>query len=143
MDDELAPGLRHEFGFRVPEDKVVAALFPESDEFAVMPPVLATGFLVGFVEWACIRAVRPFLDWPREQTVGTFVELSHEAPTPPGLVVTATVGLTEVDGRRLRFAVEVTDGPDLVCRGHHERMVIDTDRFNARVSAKAARYRTP
>lgn len=28
------------------------------------------------------------LDWPREQTVGTHIRLSDEAPIPRGLVVT-------------------------------------------------------
>lgn len=37
----------------------VAALYPESAEFVAMPEVFATGFLVGFLEWACIKAINP------------------------------------------------------------------------------------
>jgi len=97
--------------------KTVPALYPESPEFVAMPEVFATGFLVGFLEWACIRAINPHLDWPREQTVGTHIDVSHEAATPPGLEVTARVELIEVDGRRLVFAVEADDGVDLISRG--------------------------
>lgn len=104
-----------------------------------MPEVFATGFLVGFLEWACIRAVNPHLDWPREQTVGTHIDISHEAATPPGLTVTASVELIAVEGRKLVFAVEAHDGLDVISRGRHERFVIDRAKFDARVGAK----RTP
>ena len=29
----------------------------------------ACGYLVGLVEWVCIQAINPHIDWPREQTV--------------------------------------------------------------------------
>ncbi|MEV1177600.1 thioesterase family protein [Nonomuraea sp. NPDC049784] len=135
---ELKAGLEHTFRFRVPESKIVAALYPESPEFAVMPPVFATGFLVGLIEWTCIQAVVPYLDWPREQTVGTHVDLSHAAPTPPGLEVTCRVRLTEVEGRRLRFEVTADDGHDVISTGTHERAVIDAARFTGRAHSKGA-----
>ncbi|WP_165964405.1 hypothetical protein [Actinomadura sp. KC216] len=47
-----------------------------------MPPVFATGFLVGLLEWACVQAVRPYLDWPRGQTVGTFVQVTTRPRRP-------------------------------------------------------------
>ncbi|HBU30471.1 MAG: thioesterase [Thiobacillus sp. GWE1_62_9] len=137
MKDSLKPGIRHRHAFVIPASKTVPALYPEAPEFAAMPEVLATGFLVGFLEWACIRAVNPHLDWPREQTVGTHIDVSHEAPTPPGLEVTATIELVEVDGRRLMFAVEAHDGVDTIAKGRHERFVIDREKFDARVDKKA------
>jgi fluoroacetyl-CoA thioesterase len=141
MKETLRPGLRHELSYRVPVHKTVPALYPESPEFQAMPEVFATGFLVGLVEWTCIQALLPYLDWPREQSVGTRVELSHTAPTPPGMTVTATVTLREVEGRRLVFDVEARDGVELVCQGRHERVVIDAGRFAKRVAEKAARAR--
>jgi len=134
--------LAFEFQFLVPENKTVPHLFPESAEFRVMPKVLATGFLVGLFEWACIRAVNPYLDWPREQTVGVDVKLSHTAPTPPGLTVTVKGRLEKAEGRRLGFYLEAHDGLDLISRGYHERFVIDAARFNANASEKAVRART-
>jgi len=136
MKSTLIPGIRYQHRFVVPSSKTVPALYPESPEFVAMPEVFATGFLVGFLEWACIKAINPHLDWPQEQTLGTHIDVSHEAATPPGLEVTATVELIEVDGRRLVFAVEAHDGVDLISRGRHERFVINREKFDARIGAK-------
>jgi fluoroacetyl-CoA thioesterase len=136
MKGTLRPGIRYRHEYTVPDAKTVPALYPESPEFQEMPEVFATGFLVGLLEWACIRALHPHLDWPAEQTVGTRVDISHEAATPPGLTVTATVELVEVDGKRLVFDVEAHDGVDLIARGRHERFVIDRGKFDARLLKK-------
>jgi fluoroacetyl-CoA thioesterase len=141
MKESLKPGIEHEFRYRVPESKTVPVLYPESPEFQEMPRVFATGFLVGLVEWACIRAVNPHLDWPREMTVGTHVNLSHEAATPAGMEVRVQVRLTEVDGRKLTFAVEADDGVQVISHGTHQRFVIDAERFNERMRHKAASAR--
>ena len=136
MKNTLKPGIKSEHRFVVTESKLVPALYPEADEFQVMPDVFATGFLVGFLEWACLNSVIPHLDWPREQTVGTHVNFSHEAATPAGMEVIAKVKLVEVDGRRLRFEVEAFDEAGLISRGTHERFVIDKDRFDAALTKK-------
>lgn len=136
MKSTLKTGIRYEHAFTVPSSKTVPELYPESPEFIEMPEVFATGFLVGFLEWACIMALKPHLDWPAEQTVGTHVDISHEAATPPGLTVTATVELVEVDGKRLVFDVAAHDGVDRIARGRHERFVIDRGKFDARLEKK-------
>jgi fluoroacetyl-CoA thioesterase len=132
----LTPGIRYEHKFVVPTSKTVPALYPESQEFVAMPEVFATGFLVGFLEWACIKAINPHLDWPKEQTVGTHINVSHEAATPPGLEVTATVELVDVDGRKLVFSVEAHDEVELISKGQHERFVINREIFDARLIEK-------
>ena len=99
MKDSLKPGIRYEHRFELTPLKMVPALYPEAEEFVAMPEVFATGFLVGFLEWACIRAINPHIDWPREQTVGTHIDVSHLAATPSGLAVTATVELIVVEGK--------------------------------------------
>ncbi len=136
MKPSLQPGLTYEFRFTVGESKTVPHLYPESTLFQQMPHVLATGYLVGLMEWACIEAVTPHLDWPREQTLGTHVNFSHVAATPPGLAVTVTVRLDAVEGRKLRFTVSAHDGVETISEGTHERHVIDVERFNAKVAAK-------
>ena len=137
MRESLKPGLRHQFTYRVPADKTVPRLFPEASEFQQMPQVFASGLLVGLIEWTCIQAVNPHLDWPREQTVGTHVDLSHEAATPPGCEVRVEVELLEVDGRRLVFRAEAHDDAARICRGRHERFVVDAERFEARLASRA------
>lgn len=136
MNDSLKPGLSFEFKFRVPENKTVPYLYPESPEFQAMPRVLATGFMIGLFEWACIQAVNPHLDWPREQTVGVEVRLSHVAATPPGLTVTVRGRLEKIEGRKLSFSLVADDGIDKISEGTHERYVIDAERFVAKARAK-------
>jgi len=137
MKPTLAPGLTHELRFVVPVTKTVPHLYPESPEFAAMPEVLATGFTVGLVEWACIRAIAPHLD-EGELSLGVHVDLSHSAATPPGMEVIARVRLDEVEGRALVFSVEAEDERERICAGTHRRFVVDRARFEAGVSRKAA-----
>ena len=137
MKDTLKPGLSHTFQFRFPANETVPHLYPESDLFRDMPEVLATGFMVGLMEWACVDALRPYLDWPAEQTLGTHVSFSHEAATLPGMTVTVKVRLTQVDGRKLRFEVEADDGVDIISRGSHERCLIDAVRFREKIAKKS------
>lgn len=139
MKDSLKPGICYEHTFIVPESKTVPALYPEAPEFMAMPDVFATGFLVGFLEWTCIKAINPHIDWPVEQTLGTHINISHAAATPPGLAVTAKVELLEVDGRRLLFAVEAHDAVQLISRGQHERFIIKRDKFDEKMAEKAKR----
>ena len=136
MKETLKPGLESEFKFRITDGKTVPALYPESSEFQAMPRVFATGFMVGFVEWACIKAVNPYLDWPEEQTVGTHINVSHTAATPSGIEVTAYVKLLQVDGRRLLFEIEARDEVEVIGKGTHERFVIDKKRFDEKMGRK-------
>ena len=136
MKETLQSGIRYEHKFIVPDSKTVPALYPESEEFVAMPEVFATGFLVGFLEWSCIKAINPHLDWPAEQTVGIHIDVSHEAATPPGFEVTAIVELIAVEGKKLIFTVEAHDGVDRIAQGRHERFVINKAKFDARLGMK-------
>lgn len=137
MKSTLQPGLTYQFPFKVPPSKTVPHLYPEAEAFQQMPQVLATGFLVGLMEWACIEALRPHLDWPREQSLGTLVNFSHLAATPPGLTITVDVRLDKVEGRTLTFFLTAHDGVDKIAEGTHERVVIDAANFNAKVAEKS------
>ena len=126
----LRAGLKGEHGMMVAKSHLVPALYPELETFQIMPPVFATGFLVGFIEWACVETLGPHLD-DHEQSLGTQIDISHEAATPAGQRVTAFVECVGVEGRRLSWAVEVHDENNLISRGRHERFVIDRERFMA------------
>ncbi|HEX4780001.1 MAG TPA: thioesterase family protein [Usitatibacter sp.] len=139
MRETLRPGLEGTFRYRVPESKTVPRIYEEAADFQLMPAVLATGYLVALVEWACIELVKPHLDWPREQTLGTRVDLSHVAATPPGLTVEVRTRLESVDGRKLAFHVSANDGVDLICEGRHERHAIAADKFAAKIEEKRRR----
>jgi fluoroacetyl-CoA thioesterase len=139
MKDSLRPGLTHTHRFRIPESKTVPYLYPESAMFREMPAVLATGFMVGLLEWACVELLRPHLDWPREQSLGTHVDFSHLAATLPGMTVSVDVKLDEVDGRRLVFSIVAHDGIDKISEGRHERFIIDAERFRSKLAQKAGK----
>jgi fluoroacetyl-CoA thioesterase len=131
----LQPGLTTSLEYRVPMERTAPHLLPESAAFAALPRVLATGHLVGIVEWACMCAVNGHLE-AGEQTLGIHVDLSHVAPTPPGGVLAVHVELAQVTDRQLTFAVEATDEVAVVCRGVHRRAVIDRDRFERRLATR-------
>jgi fluoroacetyl-CoA thioesterase len=141
MKDSLQAGLTYQFKVTVSVTKTVPHLYTESALFRQMPEVLATGYLVGLLEWACIEAIKPHLDWPREQSLGTHVNFSHIAATPPGMTITVNVRLDKVEGRKLTFTLSAHDGVDKISEGTHIRHVIDVDRFNAKLSAKAKKLK--
>ena len=139
--DTLKPGIEYTHKFTIPPTKTVPALYPESEEFLSMPEVFATGFMIGLIEWTCIKAINPYLDWPREQTVGIHIDVSHIAATPPGLEVTTKVKLIEVNGRKLVFEVEAHDGVDLITQGKHDRFIINKEKFDAKMKEKEHSHR--
>src|SRR5262245_29659615 len=102
------PGTTHMQTLMVDDTLVVPAVSEHFTGFRDMPPVFATAFMVGFIEWACIEAIRPFIE-PGEHTVGTHVNVSHSAATPVGMAVTAFVELVAVEGRKLSFRVTCRD----------------------------------
>lgn len=138
MKDTLYVGLTHQHHFCLSDAKMVPALYPESSSFQAMPAVFATGFMVGFLEWACIEAIKPHLDWPNEQSLGTAINVTHDAATPSGFTVTANVKVIEIDGRRIRFEIEAHDGVDCIAKGTHERFVIDKAKFDQKIARKRA-----
>ena len=89
MKPDLRPGIRYQHRFRVPDSKTVPALYPESPEFLAMPEVFATGFLVGLLEWACIRAINPYLV-EGKKTGG--LEIAEQCASDPPDWVSASVG---------------------------------------------------
>jgi fluoroacetyl-CoA thioesterase len=136
MKETLKVGIKYQHKFTVPKSKTVPNLYPESEEFKIMPEVFATGYLVGFLEWACILAIKPHLDWPSEQSVGTHINVSHQAATPVGLEVIANVELVKIEGKKLTFNVEARDTVDIISKGVHERFIINKEKFISKVNEK-------
>ena len=139
MNPSFQPGLRFDWRYTVPARATVPQLYHDTLFCHDMPDVLATGYLVGMMELACLNGMRDYLDWPREQSLGTMVNFQHLAPTPPGMDVRIEVNVLEVDGRRVCFQVDAWDAFDKICTGTHERHVIDTARFNDRLAQKIAK----
>ena len=138
MSPDLQAGHRFEWQYTVPARATVPQLYADTAFCRDMPEVLATGYMVGMMELACLHGMMPFVDWPREQSLGTQVNFAHVAPTPPGVTLSIRGEVLEVAGRRVRFKVEAWDQADKVCEGTHERMLIDVERFHAKLARKSA-----
>ncbi|WP_183094471.1 thioesterase family protein [Nocardioides stalactiti] len=101
-------------------------------------PVLGTPRLLAWFEAATCAALEPTLA-DGETSVGTRVQVEHLAASPVGQQVEVTARLAYVDGRLRRFSVAArTAGPDgpgaLLGSGEVTRVVVDADRFLARIS---------
>ncbi|HEY9312918.1 thioesterase family protein [Williamsia sp.] len=139
MRNPLTVGDIQEMTYTVPSNKTVPHLYPESEDYRIMPEVFATGFMVGLLEWSAILALRPVLD-EGEGSLGTMVNITHSAPTPPGARLTVTARCTRVERNYLEWEVEARDDEgEVAAKGTHGRHVIDTARFLKRVSDKAER----
>jgi fluoroacetyl-CoA thioesterase len=135
MKATLKPGIEYTLKYRVPREKTVPFVYPESDLFREMPEVFATAFMVGFMEWACMEALRPYLD-EGERTLGTMINVTHQAATPPGMEISARVTCLEVDGKRSVWEIEARDEVEVIGKGTHERYAVSLEKFTARVALK-------
>ncbi len=100
--------------------------------------VYATPMLVRDIEVACRELLLPHLDLG-EDSVGTRVEVDHLAASLMGMQVELTVRIVEVKGRAVMLEIEGHDHVEPVCRGRHNRFVVDVEKTKARLAAKAGR----
>lgn len=135
---ELAVGTRGSITITVDESLTVPAVSTQYPRFDDMPLVFATAYMVGLAECAAMDALHPALD-EGESSVGIDVRFDHTAATPVGMQVTAEAVVTAVEGRIVTFEVVLRDEVDQIGSGTHQRAVINREKFDARVAAKAAR----
>ncbi|MBN8478938.1 MAG: LysR family transcriptional regulator [Burkholderiales bacterium] len=98
--------------------------------------VYATPMLVRDIEMTAREMLLAHLD-PNEDTVGTRVEIDHLAATLMGQQVEITVSVASIAGRAVSLEVSARDGIDLICKGRHNRFVVDVKATEARLAAKA------
>ena len=101
------------------------------DEF---PAVLATARMVALMETAAARVLQPLLG-PGELSVGVTVDITHIAPTPPGVLVTANARYTGREGKLFVFEISARDRGGEIGRGSHKRAIVETERL-LRAAAK-------
>ena len=70
------------------------------------------------------------------QSLGIHLDVTHTAATPIGMRVEATARLVAVEGRTLTFEVEAHDEREQIGGGRHQRVVVNVERFDARVQKK-------
>lgn len=122
---EVSPGAAAERELEVTEADTARAL--GSGDLAV----LGTPRLLAWCEGVTCDALVDLLGIG-ETSVGARIRLEHLAPSAVGDWVTVRAEVTEVDGRRLVFAVEaVGEGDRPLARGTIERVVVDEAGFLA------------
>ena len=101
-------------------------------------PVFATPFMIAIMENAAVNALLPHLA-EDEGSVGTHLNVSHDAATPIGMKVWADAEVIAVDGKKITFSVTAFDEVGPIGKGTHERFIIKPERFMAKTQAKLAR----
>ena len=98
-------------------------------------PVFATPMMVALMDNAAVNALEGHLA-DGEGSVGTRLDISHDAATPVGMKVWAEAELTAAEGRALTFTVCAFDESGPIGKGLHQRFIIDNERFMAKVERK-------
>jgi predicted thioesterase len=91
--------------------------------------------MINLIEAAALDAIERLLP-EGTQSLGTVLNIRHIAATPVGMKAKARVEVVKVDGRTVHFKVEVHDEKDLIGDGTHERVVVNVEKFAARVKRK-------
>lgn len=99
--------------------------------------VFATPMMIAGIEGCAAESVQPFVG-EGKTTVGTQMNVSHEAATPAGMKVHFETELTEIsaNGKMLTFHVEAYDEKGLIGQGTHQRAIVSTERFEQKAQAK-------
>ena len=98
-----------------------------SDAF---PNVFATARMIGLMELAAARVLQPVLN-PGELSVGVTVDITHGAPTPPGVIVTATARYAGREGKLFLFEISASDPGGEIGRGWHKRAIVASERLES------------
>ena len=97
--------------------------------------VYATPMMSALMEKAACKAIEPYLE-DGETTVGTYLELKHNAPTPEGMNVTAEAEIIGVSGREVTYSIIARDECGEIGSCIHKRVQVGADRFMQKASSK-------
>ena len=100
-------------------------------------PVFGTPFMAAMMENAAMTALQSYLE-EGKGSVGTHLDIRHDAPTPVGMRVWAEAEITAVseNGKMVDFRVSAWDETGPIGSGTHTRAIISCDRFLAKCNAK-------
>ncbi len=100
-------------------------------------PVFGTPFLAAMMENAALTCLQEFLE-DGKGSVGTHLDISHDAPTPIGMKVTAEAEIKDVseNGKMVVFDVRAWDEKGPISKGTHTRAIINNQRFLEKCNAK-------
>lgn len=100
-------------------------------------PVFGTPYMIAMMENAALTLLQNFIEEDKG-SVGTQINVSHEAPTPVGMKVMVEAEITAVseNGKMVDFAVRAWDETGLIGQGTHTRAIIHNERFLSKCNAK-------
>ncbi len=97
--------------------------------------VLATPKMIAMLEKAAWESVQPYLE-EGCGTVGTLMNVTHDAATPLGMKVWCTTELIRIEGKKLVFQVEAFDEKGHIGGGTHERFIVNNQKFQLKTDGK-------
>jgi fluoroacetyl-CoA thioesterase len=131
MKDSLKPGVSKVRRIIVDSDRTVAFMGEQGR-------VYATPELCRDIEHTCRQALLDHVS-PEEDSVGIEIMVRHSAPTLPGMEVSITATVTNVEGRKVSFDVVAADELEPIGTGKHVRFIVDREKTYERLRAKAAK----
>jgi predicted thioesterase len=90
--------------------------------------VLGTPRVVALCEEAAVTALAGLLPGGAT-TVGTNISIDHTAASSVGATVIARATVLSVQGKKILFDVELTEGDKVAATGTHARVIVDRARF--------------
>lgn len=105
----------------------LASILGQTPEDA-FPPVYATSRMIGLMELAAARAMRPALE-AGQVSVGVGLDIAHVAATPLGAEVIAEARCTGREGKLFVFEVVARDAGGEIGRGTHKRAIVTEHRL--------------
>ena len=122
MAKQVPIGTRAEVSNTVEHRHTLAALTPD------LPPVLATPWMIAWMEHACYQAQVPYCE-DGETTVGTAIHVDHRAPTTIGETVVTEAVLERVEGRFFIYRVSARNQRQPIGSGTVHRAVVNVKKF--------------
>lgn len=100
-------------------------------------PVFGTPFMAAMMENAAMTALQSYLE-EGQGSVGTRLDITHDAPTPVGMNVFAEAEIVSVseNGRMVDFKVSAWDEKGPIGGGTHTRAIIQSEKFLAKCNGK-------
>lgn len=132
MSDAPDDGATATLGGAVTPARTAAALAAEGE---ALPPVFGTPFMIADMERACAALLAPLLQ-PGEVSVGVRIDVTHEAPTPEGVNVTARAQYTGREGPLYWFDVWAEDTGGVIGKGRIARAIVAQEKLLSRAERR-------
>jgi fluoroacetyl-CoA thioesterase len=131
MKDSLKTGISKVRRITVDRDRTVAFMGEQGR-------VYATPELCRDIEHTCREALLEHVS-PEEDSVGIEIMVRHSAPTLPGMEVSISATVSNVEGRKVSFDVVATDELEPIGTGKHVRFIVEREKTFERLRAKTAK----